>query len=86
LCREMQEEYGIELEVGELLDVVDHILPEEGQHWVSPTYLCRIRSGVPRILEPEKCAEIGWFRLEDIPVQLTQITRYNLDHYMKRRV
>ncbi len=86
LCREMREEYGIELEVGELLDVVDHILPEEGQHWVSPTYLCRIRSGEPHILEPEKCAGIGWFALEDIPPDLTQITRYNLDHYLKRRV
>src|SRR4030042_3106156 len=39
LQREMLEEYGIEIQVGELLDVVDHILPEEGQHWVSPTFL-----------------------------------------------
>src|SRR4030042_6205967 len=36
LKREMCEEYGIEIDVGELLDVVDHILPGEGQHWVSP--------------------------------------------------
>ncbi|MGE5123680.1 MAG: NUDIX domain-containing protein, partial [Acidobacteriaceae bacterium] len=27
LKRELQEEYGLEVEVGELLDVVDHILP-----------------------------------------------------------
>jgi 8-oxo-dGTP diphosphatase len=33
LQREMREEYGIGIVVGELLDVVDHILPEEGQHW-----------------------------------------------------
>lgn len=85
LCREMQEEYGIELEVNELLDVVDHILPDEGQHWVSPTYLCQVRSGEPRILEPEKCAEIGWFDLDAIPAELTQITRLNLEHYLKRR-
>jgi mutator protein MutT len=32
LQREMVEEYGIEIAVGELLDVVDHILREEGQH------------------------------------------------------
>jgi len=38
LAREMREEYGIEIAVGELLDVVDHILPDEGQHWVSPTF------------------------------------------------
>ena len=59
LQREMREEYGSDIQVGELLDVVDHILPEEGQHWVSPSFLCTITSGEPRILEPEKCAEIG---------------------------
>ncbi len=84
LRREMREEFGIEIEIGELLDVVDHILLEEGQHWVSPTYLCRITSGDPRILEPEKCSQIGWFRLNDVPEQLTRITRENLEHYIRR--
>src|SRR5512138_3819661 len=61
LKREMAEEYGIEIEVGDLLDVVDHILPAEGQHWISPTFICRITKGEPEILEPEKCSELGWF-------------------------
>jgi 8-oxo-dGTP diphosphatase len=84
LKREMQEEYGIEIEVGELLDVFDHILPEEGQHWVSPTYICRIISGEPAILEPGKCSQIGWFPLESIPEPLTTITRANLENYRLR--
>ena len=84
LQREMREEFGIEIEVGELLDVVDHILPEEGQHWVSPTYLCRIRSGEPQIREPGKCEAIGWFAPEKVPAELTQITRHNLEHYLQR--
>ena len=61
LRREMSEEYGIEIVVGELLDVVDHILPDEGQHWVSPTFICHIQSGIPVIQEPGKCSQIGWF-------------------------
>jgi 8-oxo-dGTP diphosphatase len=84
LAREMREEYGIEIDVGPLLDVVDHILPEEGQHWVSPTFICTIRAGAPRIREPAKCAEIGWFDLEAMPHDLTQITRLNLRHYRER--
>ena len=36
LQREIQEEYGVEISVGELVDVVDHILPQEHQHWISP--------------------------------------------------
>ncbi len=85
LKREIQEEYGIEIAVDELLDVADHILPEEGQHWVSPSYICHIISGKPIIREPEKCTEIGWFSIETMPNELTQITRFNLEHYLQRR-
>ncbi len=81
LRREMREEYGIEVAIGQLLDVVDHILPVEGQHWVSPTFLCRILSGEPRILEPEKCSQIDWFAPDDVPDNLTMITRKNWQHY-----
>jgi 8-oxo-dGTP diphosphatase len=84
LKREMREEYGIEIAVGDLLDIVDHILPAEGQHWVSPTYLCRILSGIPEILEPGKCSAVGWFFPQDIPADLTQITRENLANYRAR--
>ena len=84
LAREMREEYGIEIDVGPLLDVVDHILPDEGQHWVSPTFICTVQSGEPRIREPAKCAEIGWFDLDAMPDDLTLITRLNLQHYCER--
>lgn len=84
LRREMMEEFGVDVEVGALLDVVDHILPDEGQHWVSPTFICRIRSGEPRILEPGKCSEMGWFLPHQFPPDLTQITRDNLAHYLNR--
>ena len=84
LQREMVEEYGIQVSVGELVDVVDHILPDERQHWVSPTFVCQIISGEPHIREPEKCTEIGWFDAMEVPDELTQITRLNLEHYLQR--
>jgi 8-oxo-dGTP diphosphatase len=82
LRREIYEEYGLDIQVGELLDVVDHILPEEGQHWVSPTYLCRPLSGEPQIREPGKCIAIGWFPPDQVPADLTVITRENLKNYL----
>jgi mutator protein MutT len=84
LRREICEEYGVEIQVGELLDVVDHILPDEGQHWVSPTFICTITSGEARILEPDKCAEIGWFAPDQMPEGLTVTTRISLEHYRRR--
>jgi mutator protein MutT len=83
LRREMREEFGIDIAVGKLLDVVDHILKEEGQHWVSPTFLCTIAAGEARIREPQKCAEIGWFLPTEVPQELTQISRENLAHYLR---
>jgi mutator protein MutT len=67
LIREIREEYGFEVTVLRLLDVVNHLIPDENQHWVSPTFLCGHKGGTPRILEPHKCDEIGWFALNEIP-------------------
>jgi 8-oxo-dGTP diphosphatase len=83
LKREMLEEYGVKIEVGDLVGVVDHILRDEGQHWVSPTFVCRIAEGVPRIREPGKCLEIGWFYPDKLPTNLTQATKRSLEDYLK---
>ncbi len=81
LVREIREEYGITVAVGDLLTVTDHILPDEHQHWISPSYVCHIAAGTPSIQEPEKCAAIGWFSLDAIPGALTQITAHDLALY-----
>ncbi|MDQ7037134.1 MAG: hypothetical protein Q9P01_20525 [Anaerolineae bacterium] len=59
----------------------DHILPEEGQHWVSPTYLAKHISGTPEIKEMGKCSAIGWFNLDSLPEPLSKITQYNIRDY-----
>lgn len=80
LKREINEEFGFQIEIVRLLDVVDHILPEEKQHWVSPTFLCRYRSGTPVIREPRKCEAIGWFAVDSIPAAgLSQASRKSLE-------
>jgi len=85
IAREVKEEYGIEIAVLGLLDVVNHLIPEERQHWVSPTYLCRIASGTPRIREPHKCDEIGWFAVGEIPEdRLTIASKKSLESLKKK--
>ncbi|MCC7448159.1 MAG: NUDIX domain-containing protein [Anaerolineae bacterium] len=86
LVREIREEYGITIHVGELLDVADHILPEEHQHWVSPSFICTVVEGEPSIIEPEKCSAIGWFDLDEMPEELTQVTRFSLGNYRNYRL
>lgn len=79
LIREIDEEFGFVVSVERLLDVVNHIIPDEKQHWVSPTYLCRFVSGEPRIREPHKCDAIAWFTIQEIPQdELTIASRNSL--------
>jgi len=79
--REMKEEYGIDIEIVELIGVNNHLIPLEKQHWVSPCFLCKLKSGRPEILEPDKCDEIGWFDLDEIlSFPLSLVTQSNLEH------
>lgn len=65
LKREVKEEHGIDVDIIKLLGVADHRISAEKQHWVSPVFLCRLKSGTPQILESDKCDEIGWFNREE---------------------
>jgi mutator protein MutT len=83
--REIKEELGIEIEVLELLGICDHIIPDEHQHWVSPTYICKITKGVPKIHEPEKCAAVGWFTSEEAEkLPLSIVTNYDISLLKKK--
>jgi mutator protein MutT len=84
LKREMREEFDIDIEVLDFLEVCNHILPEEKQHWISPTFIARVVSGEPRIMEPGKIEEIGWFNMNDIPRPLTLSSGQNYGAYMNR--
>lgn len=79
IIRETKEELGVDIEVVALLQVADHIIPDERQHWVSPTFFCKIISGEPTIMEPEKCDRIGWFTLEEaVKLPLSNVTQQDI--------
>ena len=78
ITREIKEEHAFEIEALELLEICNHIIEEESQHWVSPTFICKVKQGEPRICEPGKCDEIGWFTLEEIEkFELTGASKQN---------
>ena len=69
--RELAEELGVEIAVGELLCLVEQFEP----HWVSPVYRAAIAAGEPRVMEPHKHGAVGWFALDALPSPLTRATR-----------
>lgn len=81
--REVKEETGVEIEVIRLLGICDHIIKNEEKHWVSPSYLCKITEGEPKIMEPTKHLDMQWFSLDKLPEKITITTRDAIQNYQK---
>lgn len=83
--REIFEEFGVKIEVIDVLQVADEILPHDKQHWVATTYLVKLTKGqTPKIMEPEKCDALGWFTLNNLPKPISYITSLDIKAYKKR--
>lgn len=80
--REAREEAGVEVELVRLLCVTDHLLPQEGQHWIAPAYLGRVASGEAQNCEPEKTEEVRWFALRNVPQNLTMTAQNAIATYL----
>lgn len=91
IIREMEEELGITIETIQHLPPIDHIIPEDNQHWVTSTFISRIVEGVPTIMEPEKCSDVKWFSLDELKlldlsiaskIGIKQLENINLEDFI----
>jgi 8-oxo-dGTP diphosphatase len=72
--REAEEESGLTICAIDFLCMSEQIIAEEQQHWISLIYTTREFAGEPRIMEPEKLPEFGWFALDALPQPLSRFT------------
>lgn len=66
LTREIKEEIGCDIIHAYVLRVYDHILPKDGQHWLTTDFVAKI-SGEPTNMEPHKCDNVAWFDVHELP-------------------
>jgi mutator protein MutT len=68
IAREVREETGLDVEVGQVLEVLDSIFPDsEGRtqyHYVLIDYLCHLRSGT--LAAATDVSEVRWVRPEEL--------------------
>jgi len=79
VAREILEEVGLVIAVGELICIVDQIDLEAGTHWVAPTYRARMAGGDAVNREPHALEAIGWFGRDGLPHPLTQSARQAIE-------
>ena len=85
IIREVLEETGLTVAVDEQFPAHDHLLPEENQHWVGNVFVTHVISGTAKIMEPEKCDELGWFTKDTLPNPIAKMSQQPIEHFFNTR-
>lgn len=83
VLREIAEEYGVRGVIEKALQPVSLLREYQGQktHWITFPYVVRVKREQVIRGDPVSMAEIGWFRLDDLPSPLHSGMRLILDRY-----
>lgn len=82
--REIREEYGIEIKNIKFLGVCN--IMKYGKHYVDIGFTVEIKSGEPKIMEPDRFDEIGWFDLGNLPEPLFEAVKLYIDSYKTGKI
>lgn len=79
--REIKEEIGIDLSV-EDLEVV-HVMHRKAAHDERIDFFITARTytGEIRICEPDKCDDLSWFPLDQLPLNIIEYIKVAIEHY-----
>ena len=81
--REVEEEFGIEIDVVELLNLVEVIEPEK--HWIGPAFIAELKSGEAKPSEEDKFKDFKWVDISEVEnMKLTIPCRQNIEAYKEK--
>lgn len=52
-----------------------------GRTYYDIYFLVNKYDGIPKIMEPDKCSELSWFNINDLPNEFIDIRKLALDNY-----
>ncbi|MCM2292997.1 NUDIX domain-containing protein [Allorhizobium sp. BGMRC 0089] len=73
--REAQEETGLIIGQMQFLTVLERIHPENNQHWLLMIYKSEDICGDPKLMEPDKLSDFGWFASDSLPEPLSAVVK-----------
>lgn len=79
--RETLEEVGLKIDplTTEFAQVM--IRRKAGEEWVDFFFLVRQWEGDPKVMEPDKCDEVGWFNFDDLPKNTIPFIKNALNNF-----
>ncbi|WP_433655348.1 NUDIX hydrolase [Nocardia sp. CA-128927] len=85
VIREADEEIGVQVDRDDVRMVASmHIQSPPGQALIVFIFHTDTWSGEPRNLEPDRCSELRWFAIDDIPEDTILSTRAGIDMFRRK--
>ncbi|WIV12710.1 NUDIX domain-containing protein [Proteiniborus sp. MB09-C3] len=82
VVRECAEELGIDVNITDLSFAhLSHRVSNNGGRTYYDIYFVVNRyDGIPKIMEPDKCSELRWFKINDLPDEIIDIRKLVIDN------
>lgn len=83
VIRECQEEIGITVQMSDLTFVhLSHRLSKDRTYY-DIYFVVNTNSGIPSIMEPEKCSALQWFPIHLLPSDIIECRKQDIEHYLQ---
>ena len=81
MIREAKEEIGIDIEPGQLDYVTMIRNGKDNADYINFFLIANGYSGTPSIMEPDKCDDLGWFDVDNLPDNMIPADRKAISNY-----
>ena len=84
VIRECKEELGIDVKLSDVTFIhLSHRLSKDRTYY-DIYFLINAYDGIPQIMEPNKCSELEWFSINNLPDDIIECRRQDIQNYLQR--
>lgn len=83
VVRECAEELGIDVKIKDLsfVHLSHRVSNTGGRTYYDIYFVVNKYHGIPKVIEPDKCSELRWFKIDNLPNEIIDIRKIALDNY-----